>query len=231
MSSNNNNKVISEAKPHTIKKFELIERYVEGWMHKLLNYEKCQKLIFIDCMCNSGEYYDENCNSVYGTAICVAKKLNEASQKYPNKDIHIFLNDIDSPKIEHLKEILPDGSNNFKLHVSCEDANDLLRKPGSQLMWLNDRLASLQRLHELKKKTWISMEPYPTPNLIEQDLTQNLNAVSFTDKIIFGRTNYCKEFIAYKTNKDFYNEKAMEVINFCKEHNINYRIKEKAITV
>ena len=38
-----NNKVVSEAKPHTIKKFELIERYVEEWMHKLLNNSLCEK--------------------------------------------------------------------------------------------------------------------------------------------------------------------------------------------
>lgn len=40
--------------PHTIKKFELIEAYVRDWAHKLLNYENCNEIVFIDCMCNSG---------------------------------------------------------------------------------------------------------------------------------------------------------------------------------
>lgn len=138
MSSKNNNEVISEAKPHTIKKFELIERYVEEWMHTLLNYAKCEKLIFIDCMCNSGEYHDENGKTVYGTAVRVANKLKEASRQYPHKDIHIFLNDIDSRKIKHLEGLLPKESSNFKLHVSCQDAHEILRKLGPGLERVND---------------------------------------------------------------------------------------------
>ena len=30
--------IITEAKPHTIKKFELIERYVDEWARKILGY-------------------------------------------------------------------------------------------------------------------------------------------------------------------------------------------------
>lgn len=33
-----------------------------------------------------------------------------------------------------------------------------------------------------------------------------LNAVSFTDRIIFGRTNYNKEILAHKNYKAFYNK-------------------------
>ena len=32
----NRNTIIDHANPHTIKKFELIEKYVEAWAHKLL---------------------------------------------------------------------------------------------------------------------------------------------------------------------------------------------------
>lgn len=53
------------------------------------------------------------------------------------------------------------------------------------------RIDALKALHDSGCKTWISMEPYPTPNLIDQDINELLEAVSFTDKIIFGRTNYC----------------------------------------
>ena len=68
-------------------------------------------------------------------------------------------------------------------------------------------------------KTWISMEPYPTPNLIDQDINELLEAVSFTDKIIFGRTNYCKEVsLGYPQHKHFYNEKAKQVIDFCEKN-------------
>lgn len=89
-----------------------------------------------------------------------------------------------------------------------------------------DRLAALKVLHDAGCKTWVSVEPYPTPNLIEQDIKEILEAISFTDKIIFGRTNYSKEISAYKAHRDFYNEQAEQVIAFCTKRNIQYHIKD-----
>ena len=93
-----------------------------------------------------------------------------------------------------------------------------------------DRLASLRALHDAGCKTWVSIEPYPTPNMIEQDLHELLEAVSFTDRIIFGRTNYSKVASSYKEHKHFYNVCAAEVVDFCQEHGIDYHIKDKTIT-
>lgn len=93
-----------------------------------------------------------------------------------------------------------------------------------------DRIAALKKLHELDCKTWVSIEPYPTPNLIEQNLEDILNELNFVDKIIFGRTNYSKDATAYKKHREFYNEQAEKVIEFCSEHNIKFHIKEKTIT-
>jgi DNA repair photolyase len=93
-----------------------------------------------------------------------------------------------------------------------------------------DRLAALRALHEAGCKTWVSVEPYPTPNLIEQNLSNILEAVAFTDKVIFGRTNYSKEISAYKTHRAFYNEQAEQVIAFCTAHGISFHIKDGTIT-
>ncbi|MDD4279217.1 MAG: radical SAM protein, partial [Candidatus Sumerlaeales bacterium] len=93
-----------------------------------------------------------------------------------------------------------------------------------------ERLAALRTLHDAGCKTWVSIEPYPTPNMIEQDLNEILEAVAFTDRIIFGRTNYSKVANSYEEHKHFYNECAAEVITFCQEHGIDYHIKEKTIT-
>jgi hypothetical protein len=71
-----------------------------------------------------------------------------------------------------------------------------------------DRLASLRRLHDRGCKMWVSVEPYPTPNLIKQDLDEILEAISFTDKIIFGRMNYNKEASSYARHRNFYQEQA-----------------------
>ena len=59
MASKKQDEIISEASSHTIKKFDLIDNYVSSWAPKLLNNNKCSKLVFIDCMCNSGEYVDK----------------------------------------------------------------------------------------------------------------------------------------------------------------------------
>lgn len=93
-----------------------------------------------------------------------------------------------------------------------------------------ERLQALKALHNAGCKTWVSIEPYPTPNLIQQDLMELLDAVGFVDKIIFGRTNYSKEVSSYNEHKEFYNVKASEVILYCEEHKINYHIKDKTIT-
>ena len=50
-----------------------------------------------------------------------------------------------------------------------------------------------------------SFRPYPTPNFIDQNLDDILNAVAFTDKIIFGRLHYNKKVSEYKDYKKFYN--------------------------
>ena len=95
---------------------------------------------------------------------------------------------------------------------------------------ITDRIASLQALADVGKKTWVSIEPYPTPNLIEQDFHEILEAVSFADKIIFGRLHYNKVVSAYPEHKQFYNERAKEVIDFCEQRGIAYHIKKGTIT-
>ena len=88
-----------------------------------------------------------------------------------------------------------------------------------------DRIKSLKHLHDRGFKTWISMEPYPTPNLIKQDLREILDEVSFVNKIIFGRLNYSVKSSEFKYTKEFYNSLALSVIKFCRKNKIDYHIK------
>jgi len=87
------------------------------------------------------------------------------------------------------------------------------------------RVKSLEYLHEKGLKTWISMEPYPTPNLVKQDLLKVLEKVKFVDKIIFGKLNYNVKVTEFQDNKNFYDQCAKTVVNFCKENKIDYHIK------
>ena len=87
------------------------------------------------------------------------------------------------------------------------------------------RLKALKYLHEKGLRTWVSMEPYPTPNLVKQNLNKILDRISFVDKIIFGKLNYSVEVKNSWQNKEFYQQCSDVVIDFCKNNNIEYHIK------
>lgn len=126
-----------------------------------------------------------------------------------------------------LAQLSPENEHGITL-ISLNETYREKMEPGAASY--ADRLAALRALHDAGCKTWVSIEPYPTPNLIEQNLQEILEAVGFVDKIIFGRTNYCKEVTAYTQHKEFYNNSAEQVIDFCKQRDIQCHIKEKTIT-
>lgn len=94
----------------------------------------------------------------------------------------------------------------------------------------SERIDSLYKLHRAGCKTWVSIEPYPTPNIIQQDFDAILNAVSFTDKIIFGRLNYNGKVTSFPRYKEYYNALVEKVIEFCNLHNIDYHIKDGTLS-
>ena len=89
----------------------------------------------------------------------------------------------------------------------------------------SDRIKSLKYLHDKGLKTWVSIEPYPTPNLVEQNLQEILNKIKFVDRIIFGKLNYNVESSKFEYKGSFYEECANQVIKFCEKNNIDYHIK------
>ncbi|MBR2152890.1 MAG: radical SAM protein [Clostridia bacterium] len=93
-----------------------------------------------------------------------------------------------------------------------------------------ERIQALRALHDAGCRTWVSMEPYPTPNFIEQDLNAIFEAVGFCDKIIFGRLNYNKKVSEYKDFKKFFNTCAQRVIEYCENNDKAYHIKDGTIT-
>jgi len=129
---------------------------------------------------------------------------------------------------ERLKEL----SNENEYGITLISLNDDFRKeiePGSAPYL--DRIESLKKLHEEGCKTWVSIEPFPTPNLIEQDISEILDAVSFVDRIIFGRLNYNSKVNAYKQHKEFFNEMSNVVKSFCEKNKIDCHIKTGTIRV
>ncbi len=112
--------------------------------------------------------------------------------------------------------------------ISLNEAFREAMEPGSAPY--KERIASLKYLHDNGLKTWVSIEPFPTPNFVDQNLEDILNAVAFTDKIIFGRLHYNKKVSEYKNYKQYYNDMVNKVIEFSNKNNIEYHIKNKTIT-
>lgn len=133
------------------------------------------------------------------------------------------------------KGILPielaDYSKENEYGITLITTDEAFRKriePGSAP--LTERLAALRALHDAGCRTWVSIEPFPTPNIYNQDLMTLLNQVSFVDRIIFGRMNYNTKVTAYKEHEQFFNECASKVVQFCTERNISFHIKDGTIT-
>ena len=132
------------------------------------------------------------------------------------------------------KGILPEGlafkspENSYGITVVSlsEDFREKM-EPGSAP--IADRINALRVLHNEGAHSWVSIEPYPTPNIIQQDLTELLDAVVFADRIIFGRMNYSKAVTAYPDHINFYNEHARVVQDYCRDHNISCHIKRGTV--
>lgn len=146
------------------------------------------------------------------------------------------LNDNDIKCVILTKGILPEELKAYSLEneygITLISLNEEYRKqmePGAAPY--KERLDALRILHEEGCRTWISMEPYPTPNMLRQNLHELLQNVAFVDKIVFGKTNYNRMASAWEGNREFYNACAEEVMSFCREHQIQCHIKEKTITV
>lgn len=127
----------------------------------------------------------------------------------------------------NLPVILKDYSKENSYGITLVSLNENYREknePGSAPY--SERIKSLKYLHDNGCKTWISLEPYPTPNILDQNFDEILEAISFVDKIIFGRLNYNKKVSEYKDFQSYYNELTEKVISFCERNGLDYHIKD-----
>lgn len=133
------------------------------------------------------------------------------------------------------KSILPDALLNTKKNneygITLVSLNEVFReKYEPYASKYEERIKSLLKLHENGFKTWVSIEPFPTPNICDQNLEELLDKVSFVDYIVFGRMHYNKNVTSYKDYKNFYNSCAKIVEDFCKERNIKFHIKTGTVS-
>lgn len=155
--------------------------------------------------------YDEICQ----TSIAAIRKLNDANIKCT-----VLTKGVLPTELAKLSR-----ENEYGITVvSLDETFREQFEPGTAP--IEDRIAALRYLSEQGCKTWVSIEPYPTPNIIEQSLEDILKKLVFVDKIIFGQLHYNKAVSDYKHGVEFYNKCAKAVRSFCSENEIACHIKK-----
>jgi DNA repair photolyase len=123
-------------------------------------------------------------------------------------------------------------SNNNEYGITLVSLNEKFRtcyEPGSAPY--GERIKSLYHLHKKGFKTWVSIEPYPTPNIVGQSIAEILERVSFVDTLIFGKLNYNPKVREYRDYKKFFSEMTDTVLEFCEKNNKGFHIKRETSKV
>jgi len=121
-------------------------------------------------------------------------------------------------------ELHPDNQFGISL-VSLSESYRAEWEPGAAAAEL--RIASLRRLSAAGARTWISAEPYPTPNIdaTAPEIEALLDEVRFVDKIVFGKWNYNRLVTEYDRQHSFYAQLSPQVTDWCQRHQKRLHIK------
>lgn len=119
--------VLDEKGEQTTYKIKYVTRYVRQWALIEVNRKEIQQINFIDCMCNAGVYKDGDAC----TALEVIGIFNELAKQFPSKRFVVYLNDINSKRIDNFnkiyqKHIIPQKSLNLLVYLKDKDVNDYL---------------------------------------------------------------------------------------------------------
>lgn len=225
MASSNNNETISRASLHTQKKFELIEKYIMPWAQKLMNNSSCKGLVFIDCMCNSGLYRDENGATIEGTPLRVAHILRDIAGQYPSKQVYLYFNDRDAAKTALLSEKVPKGTANFHIKITSKDASELLKAIGPKLDQPNLHYFLLHDPYDANID-WEALLPffrYWGEVMINHMVSDPVRAISQVKKESTMqkyegtyRVSDFEELVPFGSNKAAYEKRVLQIINALK---------------
>ena len=104
-------------------------------------------------------------------------------------------------------------------------SDDFSKKFEPRALPISGRIKLLEMIKQKNGYTWVSLEPYPTPEIWEQDLIKLLDRISFVDFIIFGKWNY-----DIRANDiEFYKKTVNEFKTYCKKHSIRYAVKSDTL--
>jgi DNA repair photolyase len=104
--------------------------------------------------------------------------------------------------------------------VSIDEHFRLRYEPGAAPY--PERIAGLRRAHERGFHCFVNMEPYPTPNVWQQDIRPVLDAVAFADEIRLGQLNYNDIVRQYSGWRAWYRGQGVVARDWCAAHGIHY---------
>jgi len=169
-------------------------------------------------MCFTTDPFMYGFNEVINLSLKIIEKLNKWNVKCTTLTKGIYPKElIDIKKYGISNEY---GSTIVSLNNSFKKEYEPFSAP------YKDRIDSLKYLHNNGLKTWVSVEPYPTPNIDgEQDIDKLLDSIKFVDRIVFGKLNYNVDSNNFLKLHDYYGHCAEIVKNFCVNKDIEYHIK------
>lgn len=197
------------------RKPKIVSNALELLEEEIPKYKKDIKHVYL---CFSTDPFMYKYKEISNLSLKIIKRLNQDSIKVVTISKGIY------PKELAKKDIY--GKNNEYGSTIVSLSGKFQKKVEPFAASVEKRIKSLKFLHDKGLKTWVSMEPYPTPNIIQQDLTEILERISFVDKIVFGKWNYNALTSCFKDYKTFYNNRADEIIRFCQKNGIKYHIKK-----
>jgi DNA repair photolyase len=191
---------------------------------ELLDYEIPKYKTDIDYvhLCFSTDPFMYNQTEVIELSLCILKKLNSEGIRCTLLTKGIYPSQIVSDEAFSIKNEY--GITLISMDEKFREEFEPYTAPYEK------RIEALHYLHDNSLKTWVSIEPFPPPNIQEQDIVDLLETVSFVDKIIFGRWNYNSIVSEYKLHREYYHEVSLKTIEFCDTHGIDNHIKEGTYT-
>lgn len=223
MSSVKKSSIISVVSPHTVKKFELIESYIQTWAQKRVADDSCNEIVVIDCMCNSGIYRDSiDGTIVKGTPLRIVEILRSVAQSNPNKCIQIYFNDISDGKVNELRKHLPEDERNYQIITSVGDGNQLLKIIGPQLQ--TNKHMHFFLLYDPYDASidWSALAPFLRNKgevIINHMVSDPVRAITVARRSITRkkyRSTYLSDFeqlVPYGSNKQAYEDRIEEIID------------------
>ena len=125
------------------------------------------------------------------------------------------------------QELHPDNLFGISLVTPCDEFRSAW-EPGAAPVEF--RVRSLRIMHEEGCRTWVSMEPFPTPAIQLEtcgqtwDAAEVLSLVPFVDRVVFGRWNYGPKVTA--EDREWYLRQAEAVRKWCKRWGAECHIKK-----